>query len=57
MKTAVSFFEQNGGTYTRVGDVLLPDLILEETESKPIGKYGLLLLSRFTCFVCSSSPP
>ncbi len=40
MKTAVSFFEQNGGTYTRVGDVLLPNLILEETESKPIGKYG-----------------
>jgi hypothetical protein len=40
MKTAVSFYEQNGGTYTRVGDVLLPDLTLEETESKPIGKYG-----------------
>ena len=40
MKTAVSFFEQNGGTYTRVGDVLLPDLTLEETESKLIGKYG-----------------
>ena len=40
MKTAVSFFEQNGGTYTRVGDVLLPNLIPEETESKPIGKYG-----------------
>ena len=40
MKTAVSFYEQNGGTYTRVGDVLLPNLILEETKSKPIGKYG-----------------
>ena len=40
MKTAVSFYEQNGGTYTRVGDMLLPDLTLEETESKPIGKYG-----------------
>ena len=40
MKTAVSFFEQNGGTYTRVGDVLLPDLTLGETESKPLGKYG-----------------
>ena len=26
MKTAVSFFEQNGGTYTRVDDVFLPDL-------------------------------
>lgn len=40
MKTAVSFFEQNGGTYTHVGDVLLPNLTLEEAESKPIGKYG-----------------
>ena len=40
MKTAVSFFEQNGGTYTRVGDVLLPDLTIREAESKPIGKYG-----------------
>ena len=40
MKTAVSFYEQKGRTYTRVGDMLLPDLTLEETESKPIGKYG-----------------
>lgn len=40
MKTRKTFYEQNGGTYTQVGDVLLPDLILEETESKPIGKYG-----------------
>ena len=40
MKTAISFFEQNGGTYTRVGDVFLPDLTLEETDSKPLGKYG-----------------
>ena len=40
MKTAVSFFEQNGGTYTRVGDELLPELTIEEAECKPIGKYG-----------------
>jgi hypothetical protein len=40
MKTAVSFFEQNGGTYSRVGDVFQPDLNLEETENKPTGKYG-----------------
>ena len=40
LKTAVSFFEQNGGTYTRVGDALLPNLALDKTESKPIGKYG-----------------
>ncbi len=40
MKTQKSFFEQNGGTYTLVGDVLLPDLVLEEVEQRPIGKYG-----------------
>ena len=40
MKTQKSFFEQNGGTYTRVGDVLLPDLIIGESEQRPIGKYG-----------------
>ena len=40
MKTQKSFFEQNGGTYTRVGDVLLPDLSIGETEQRPIGKYG-----------------
>lgn len=40
MKTQKSFFEQNGGTYTQVGDVLLPDLIIENAEQRPIGKYG-----------------
>ena len=40
MKTAVSFFEQNGGTYTQVGDVLLPDLSIGDSEQIPIGKYG-----------------
>ena len=40
MKTQKSFYEQNGGTYTRVGDVLLPNLVIGETEKKPIGKYG-----------------
>ena len=35
MKT---LFEQIGGTYTQVGDYLLPDLAVE--ESGPIGKYG-----------------
>ena len=27
-------------TYTQVGDYLLPDLIIDETEQQPIGKYG-----------------
>ena len=40
MKTQKSFFEQNGGTYTRVGDVLLPNLSIGEEEQRPIGKYG-----------------
>ena len=43
MKTAVSFFEQNGGAFTRVGDVLLPDLTLAETGSKLIGKYDRIM--------------
>ena len=40
MKTQQSFFEQNGGTYTQVGDVLLPNLSIGEEEQRPIGKYG-----------------
>lgn len=40
MKTQKSFFEQNGGTYTQVGDVLLPDLTIDDAEQRPIGKYG-----------------
>ena len=40
MKTQKSFFEQNGGTYTQVGDVLIPNLSLKEAEQRPIGKYG-----------------
>lgn len=40
MKTLKSFFEQNGGTYRQIGDVLLPDLVIEETEQRSVGKYG-----------------
>ena len=35
-----SIFEQCGGTYTQVGDYLLPNLIIDETEHQPVGKYG-----------------
>ncbi|MCR5575774.1 MAG: TnpV protein [Oscillospiraceae bacterium] len=35
---AQSFFEQNGGTYTQVGDVLIPALSVE--ESRPFGRWG-----------------
>lgn len=35
-----SLFEQMGGTYTQVGDYLLPNLTLPEEEQKPIGIWG-----------------
>lgn len=40
MKTQKSFFEQNGSTYTQVGDVLIPNLTIGEDGQQPIGKYG-----------------
>lgn len=35
-----SLFEQMGGTYTQVGDYLLPNLILPEQQDQPIGVWG-----------------
>ena len=32
-----SLFEQMGGTYTQIGDYLIPDLTLPEEEQKSIG--------------------
>ena len=40
MKTRKTFYEQNGGTYTQVGDVLLPNLTIGEDGQQLIGKYG-----------------
>ena len=40
-----SYFEENGGTYTRVGDFLIPDLVLEEQPERQIGKYGRMRLA------------
>ena len=40
MNHSETIFEQLGGTYTEVGDYLLPDLIVDEAEQQPIGKYG-----------------
>ena len=37
-----SLFEQYGGSYTKVGDYLLPNLTIDESEQQPIGKYGRL---------------
>lgn len=37
MKT---LFEQHGGTYTIHGDYRLPNLTVEETDSRPIGVWG-----------------
>ncbi len=35
-----TIFEQMGGTYTQLGDYLIPDLIIWETAQPPLGKYG-----------------
>lgn len=37
MKT---IFEQQGGTYTMQGDYHLPNLTVEETDTRPIGVWG-----------------
>ena len=39
-KMANTILEQTGGTYTQVGDYLLPDLKLPEEEQQPIGVWG-----------------
>ncbi len=36
----MTLFEQMGGTYTQVGDYLLPNLTLPEEKQKPIGIWG-----------------
>ena len=35
-----SLFEQDGGTYTKVGDYYTPNLTVP--ECKPVSKYGML---------------
>jgi hypothetical protein len=35
-----SLYEKLGGSYTKVGDYLLPNLTINETERRHIGKYG-----------------
>lgn len=37
---AKTIFEEMGGTYTQVGDYLLPDLELPEEEQQTIGVWG-----------------
>ena len=37
---AKTIFEEMGGTYTQVGDYLLPNLELPEEEQQPIGVWG-----------------
>lgn len=37
---AKTIFEEMGGTYTQVGDYLLPDLKLPEEGQQPIGVWG-----------------
>ena len=35
-----STFEEMGGTYIRVGDYFIPDLVLEDEPGYQIGRYG-----------------
>ena len=42
-----TIFEEMGGTYTQVGDYLLPDLKLPEEEQQPIGVWG----QRHRCYL------
>mgnify|MGYP000003586957 CR=1 FL=1 len=37
---AKTIFEEMGGTYTQIGDYLLPNLELPEKEQQPIGVWG-----------------
>lgn len=37
-----STFEQNGGTYTKVGDYYIPNITVPDTKKYNIGKYGNL---------------
>ena len=37
-----SLYEKLGGSYTKVGDYLIPNLTIDETEQRHIGKYGRL---------------
>ena len=37
-----SYFEERGGTHSRVGDFLIPDLVLEELPEGWTGKYGIM---------------
>lgn len=37
-----SIFEQNGGTYTKVGDYYIPNISVPDTNNYTIGKYGRL---------------
>jgi hypothetical protein len=36
-----SFFEKHGGTYTEVGQVLLPNLVLDQQPEGDIGVWGM----------------
>ena len=53
MNHTETIFEQLGGTYTQVGDYLLPNLTIDESEQQSIGKYGRMR-KRYTAF-CRSA--
>ena len=41
-RLTTALYEKLGGSYEKVGEYLLPNLAIEETEQRHIGKYGRL---------------
>ena len=39
-----SYFEERGGPYTQVGDMLIPDLVMDPQPEGQISKYGRMRL-------------
>ena len=53
MKT---LFEQHGGTYTMQGDYRLPNLTVDETDTRPIGVWGQHRLFHTASFLLKKYP-
>ena len=42
MKKELSIFEQMGGTYTEVGGIFYPNLVVKSEKNVVVGKYGTI---------------
>ena len=45
MKKELSIFEQMGGTYTEVGGIFYPNLVVKSEKNVVVGKYGTIWMS------------